>query len=144
MFFCLISYHKANVILSFINCSTMMKARKITVESCSMHGPGRQHHIWRWGPSAWSMETWGQWPARKRRFLENHESCFYVLEDAFCGREITKDILLFSLFVSREHNQDQLNSIQQVFIDSLLYFRHWVWSSGLNGQGRHTICTHWS
>ena len=50
-FFYLISYHKAKVILSIINCSSKLKARKIIAEFHFMHGPGRQHHIWRWGPN---------------------------------------------------------------------------------------------
>lgn len=50
-FFYLISYHKAKVTLSIINCSSMLKTRKITAESHLMHGPGRQHHSWRWGPN---------------------------------------------------------------------------------------------
>lgn len=69
MFFCLISYHKANVILNFINCSTMLKARKITVESCSMHGPGRQHHIWRWGLSGMEYGNMGPMTCQEKKIL---------------------------------------------------------------------------
>ena len=144
MFFCLISYHKANVILSFINCSTMLKARKITVESCSMHGPGRQHHIWRWGPSGMESGNMGPMTCQEKKILRESWKLFLCTWRLILWRRDYQDLLLFSLLVSREHNQDQLNSIQQAFIDSLLYFRHWVWSSGLNGQGRHNICTHWS
>lgn len=71
-FFYLISYYKANIIS--INYKIVLKARKIIAQSCSMHDPGTQHHIWRGAPRGANILP--------RGFLVIHES-FYGLEGSF-------------------------------------------------------------
>lgn len=79
-FFYLISYHRANVI--FINCSIMLKARKIIAESCSMHGPGTLHHICRGAPSDIESENTGPTSCQEQKILRESYK-FYVLEGWF-------------------------------------------------------------
>lgn len=126
-FFYLIWYHKANVIS--ITCSIMLKARKITARCCSMHDPGAERRIWRWAPKGRESANAGRTSCQEKK----------ILRDSWKFLR-TWRLISFSSFVLREHNEDQLNSIQQAVINPLLNFRHWAWSLELNGRRRHNIC----
>lgn len=128
-FFYLIWYHRANVIS--INRSIMLKARKITVLCCSVHDPGTDHRCWRWTPKGRESANTGPTSCQEKKILRDSWkfSCTWRL-------------ISFSSFVLREHNEDQLNSIQQAVIDPRLNFRRWAWGLELNGKRRHSICLH--